>query len=180
MNNQLSKATAISEILLICPESKRIFRLSEAIRGPLRIDSVEPAEVETDAWGDLDLRKAEIKFAADVATSQKDDARSDAAQEILTGLPEGIADITPSNLRWLGGKTWIHFRGMQLKTQEEVTVEIINAINGPLDCTALRSPVPGKNVGANVYRMVHISQYEVRTWDPSRAEDWTKARSGKS
>lgn len=180
MNNQLSKATAISEILLICPESKRIFRLSEAIRGPLRIDSVEPAEVETDAWGDLDLRKAEIKFAADVATSQKDDARSDAAQEILTGLPEGIADITPSNLRWLGGKTWIHFRGMQLKTQEEVTVEIINAINGPLDCTALRSPVTGKNVGANVYRMVHISQYEVRAWDPSRAEDWTKARPGKS
>ena len=153
--------------------------MSEAIRGPLRLDAADAAEIEADAWGDIVLREAQIKVAADVGSSQTGEARSNAAQEILTGLPEGLADITPPNLRWLGGKTWIHFRGMELKTQDEITVEIINAIGGPLDCSILRNPEPGKNLGANIYRMVTISEYEVRAWDPSLAEDWTKTRPSK-
>jgi hypothetical protein len=179
MSGEHAKATTSSEIFLICPESKRIFRLSEAIRGPLRVDSADPAEVEADAWGDFDLRKANIQVSADAASSQTNEARTSAAQEILTGLPEALADITPSNLRWLGGKTWIHFRGMQLETQEEITVELINAVAGPLDCSILRNPERGKNLGANIYKMATVSDYGVRAWDPSRTEDWTNEESSK-
>ncbi len=176
MGRAIQEPTATSEILLICPESKRIFRLSEAIRGPLRLDSIDPAETEVDAWGDLALRKAEVKDLTDTARSQTSGARAEASQEILTGLPEALRDISVSNLRWLGGKTWIHFRGMNQKTQDEITVELINAISGPLDCSILRNPKPGLNLAASIYRMASATSYEVRDWDPLLSEDWTKER----
>jgi len=179
VESNTAKATASSEIFLICPESKRIFRLSEAIRGALRIDSTDPAETEADAWGDYALREAEVKVLADAASSQTGDAREEASQEILTGLPEALRDITLPNLRWLGGKTWIHFRGMKQKTQDEITVELINAISGPLDCSVLLSPKPGLNLAASIYRMASATNYEIRDWDPSLSEDWTKERNTK-
>jgi hypothetical protein len=176
VGSSIAQATASSEIFLICPDSKRIFRLSEAIRGALRIDSTDPAETEVDAWGDYALREAEVKVLTDAASSQTGDARAEASQEILTGLPEALSDITLSNLRWLGGKTWIHFRGMKQKTQDEITVELINAISGPLDCSILLSPKPGLNLAASIYRMASATNYEIRDWDPSLSEDWTKER----
>ena len=180
MASKTSRENATSEIFLICPESKRIFRLSEAIRGPLRIDSTDPTETEVDAWGEYDLRKAEIQVLADAASSQTGEARAEASQEILTGLPEALSDITLQNLRWLGGKTWIHFRGMNQKTQDEITVELINAISGPLDCSILRNPKPGLNLAASIYRMASATNYEVRNWDPSLSEDWTKEQPKRS
>ena len=176
MGSSTSKANAPSEIFLICPESKRIFRLSEAIRGALRIDSADPAENEVDAWGEYVLRKAEVKVLTDTARSQTSEARVDASQEILNRLPEALSDIMLPNLHWLGGKTWIHYRGMKLETQNEVTVELINAISGPLDCSILLSPKPGLNLAASIYRMASAADYEVRDWDPSLSEDWTKER----
>jgi hypothetical protein len=176
MTTAMHSSDPTAELLLICPDSKRIFRLSEAIRGPLRIDPLDPAEIEVDAWGEYDLRRAAIKVATDTATSQIGDARSSATDEVLLGLPEGLSNIVPSNLRWLGGKTWIHFRGMELKTQAEITVEIINSVNGSLDCSTLRRPQSGINLSAMVYRMKSVTNYEVRVWDPSLTEDWTKEK----
>ncbi len=180
MESKTNRENATSEIFLICPESKRIFRLSEAIRGPLRIDSTDPTETEVDAWGEYDLRKAEIQVLADAASAQTGEARAEASQEILTGLPEALSDVTLQNLRWLGGKTWIHFRGMNQKTQDEITVELINAISGPLDCSILRNPKPGLNLAASIYRMASATNYEVRNWDPSLSEDWTKEQPKRS
>lgn len=179
MGSDTAEVTPSSEVFLICPDSKRIFRLSEAIRGALRIDSIDPAETEVDAWGDYALREAEVKVLADAASAATGEARAEAAQEILIGLPEALSDITLSNLRWLGGKTWIHFRGMKQKTQDEITVELINAISGPLDCSILLNPKPGLNLAASIYRMASATNYEIRDWDPSRSEDWTNERSTK-
>ena len=180
MKNIKERTAATSEIFMICPDSKRIFRLSEAIRGPLHVDLTDPAETEVDAWGEYDLRRAEIQVLTDVARSQTLKARVDASQELLAGLPEALNDVDTSNLKWLGGKTWIHFRGMNQKTQDEITVELINAISGPLDCSILRNPKPGLNLAASIYRMASATNYEVRNWDPSLSEDWTKEQAKRS
>ena len=176
MKSADESAAATSAIFMICPDSKRIFRLSQAIRGPLHVDLTDPAETEADAWSEFELRRAQIKVLTDAARSQTPMARVDASQEVLAGLPEALFDVSPPNLKWLGGTTWIHYRGMKLETQAEITVEIINAVPGTLDCSVLRSPVPGKNVSADIYRMTSASEYKVRPWDPLLTSDWTTER----